>query len=107
MSQRFIELVVRARRLVAGRPARRTPPKAGAASVPAARSRVRELQQFSFRLAVLVDVTCITLGAAGGVAVARATTALSDDIAPPAGCVADPSPPDARTLEASLTASRR
>lgn len=83
MSRRFVELVVRARRLVAR------------ASVPAAprpaRGRLtarpevgREFTQFSFRLALLVDLTYVGIGALGGAALGRATAPVNTT----GGCIA-------------------
>jgi hypothetical protein len=77
MSRRLFELVVRARRLV-------TP----AAEQPArGRTRVRltakrqvggELSQFSFRLALMIDLAYIGVGALGGAAVGRASASTTD-----------------------------
>jgi hypothetical protein len=70
MPGRLIELAVRARRQLGGR---------------------GELTQFSFRLALVIDLAYIGLGALGGAALGRASAPLA-----PAGqqsapaCVADP-----------------
>lgn len=84
MSRRFVELVVRARRLVARAPV--------SAATRAARGRLtarpeigRELTQFSFRLALLVDLTYVGIGALGGAALGRATAPVDNHTA---GCSA-------------------
>jgi len=72
MQRRFIQLVVRARRLVR--------PASDGSSRGARRPRVTgrrqvgsELTQFSFRLAFVIDVAYIGVGALGGAAIGRAT----------------------------------
>lgn len=70
MSRRFFELAVRARRLVARSP--------GAPSAPRRRLTARrdvggELTQFSFRLALIIDLAYVGVGALGGAAIGRAT----------------------------------
>ena len=58
--RRFIELVVRVRRLVG-----RAPARGGA------------LTQFSFRLAFMIDIAYVGMGALGGLAISRAPFAPS------------------------------
>ena len=73
MSRRFLELAVRARRLVT----RTTRPSAKASRrgrVTARRQVGQELTQFSFRLAFLIDVAYVGVGALAGAAVGRAAT---------------------------------
>jgi hypothetical protein len=71
MSRRFVELVVRARRLVI-----RAPERSAAARqrrrLTATRQVGGELTQVSFRLALVIDLAYVGVGALGGVAVARA-----------------------------------
>ena len=69
MSRRFVELVVRARRLVAPVPARLAP---GRGRVTARRQVGGELTQFSFRLAFVIDLVYVGVGAMGGAALGRA-----------------------------------
>jgi len=92
MSRRFFELAIRARRLVT-RTAR--PSRAPRGSRLTARRQLGgELTQFSFRLAFMVDLAYVGLGALGGAAVGRATTPG----APPPGQLAVPACSDsART----------
>jgi hypothetical protein len=76
MSRRFLELAVRARRLVT--PASRRAAPDGLR--PATRRHVgRALTQFSFRLAFMIDLACVSLGALGGAAIGRATSAPNDE----------------------------
>jgi hypothetical protein len=88
MPGRFIELVVRARRLVA--PIARAPRAAGGVRLTARRQLGGELTQFSFRLAFMIDLAYVGLGALGGAALGRAAapTTLTPRQPPPA-CVAD------------------
>jgi hypothetical protein len=68
MPVRLIELAVRARRQLRG----------------------RELTQFSFRLAFVIDLAYIGLGALGGAAVGRASAPFAPTGQPtPPACVAD------------------
>ena len=65
---RFVEFVVRARRLAIHGPTR------ASRDVSSARRQVTgEVAQFSFRLAFMIDLAYIGLGALGGAAVNRAT----------------------------------
>jgi hypothetical protein len=93
MSRRFVELVVRARRFVARVPSRVSP--SGDRRRPTARRQVdRELTQFSFRFALLVDLAYVGIGALGGVALGRAA-GPGDSIAPcTAPAIAEPAPPE-------------
>lgn len=73
MPYRFFELAVRARRLVT-----RTTDPSRAPHGPrftARRQLGTELTQFSFRLAFMIDLAYVGLGALGGAAVGRATSA--------------------------------
>lgn len=78
MPYRFFELAVRARRLVT----RTTDPSRAPRGprLTARRQLETELTQFSFRLAFMVDLAYVGLGALGGAAVGRATSA---DVPPP------------------------
>ena len=72
MQRRFIQLVVRARRLV--RPASDgSSPGARRPRLTGRRQVGLELTQFSFRLAFVIDVAYIGVGALGGAAIGRAT----------------------------------
>ena len=83
MSRRFLELAVRARRFVT--PTSHHPVRDGV--LPTTRRQVpRELTHFSFRLAFMIDVACMGLGALGGAAFGRATSPSTD--APPVACSA-------------------
>jgi hypothetical protein len=65
---RFVEFVVRARRLAIHGPTR------ASRDVSSARRQVTgEVAQFSFRLAFMIDLAYVGLGALGGAAVNRAT----------------------------------
>lgn len=86
MSRRFLELAIRARRLVTAAP-RGT---ATAVVRPSARRQVgRTLTQFSFRMAIVVELASVGVGALGGAAISR--TALRSNDPPPAACAAAPS----------------
>jgi hypothetical protein len=90
MSHRFIELAVRARRLVTRAPGR----SAGARPRPTARRQIgEELTQFSFRLALVIDLAYVGIGALGGAAVGRASAPTTNSIAdkPPAAACTDSS----------------
>ena len=84
MSSRFIELAVRAHRVVT----RTVTPRGTSPSVrvTARRQVGGELTRFSFRLALAIDLTYVGLGALGGAAVGRAT--LGEQVRPPS-CVRD------------------
>jgi hypothetical protein len=72
MSRRFFELAVRARRLVTRTT---TPARAPRGTRLTARRQLGgELTQFSFRLAFMIDLSYVGLGALGGAAVDRATS---------------------------------
>ena len=72
MQRRFIQLVVRARRLV--RPASDGSHPGARRPRPTGRRQVgSEWTQFSFRLAFVIDVAYIGVGALGGAAIGRAT----------------------------------
>jgi hypothetical protein len=90
MSRRFFELAVRARRYVA----RTTnPSRAPRGPRPTARRQLGqsggELTQFSFRLALVIDLAYVGIGALGGAAVGRA----SAPGAPPAAAAPQCRPP--------------
>ena len=87
MPGRFIELAVRARRLVA--PIVRAPHTAGGVRLTGRRQLGGQLTQFSFRLAFVIDLAYIGLGALGGAALGRASVApWPVDRQPPAACAA-------------------
>ena len=67
MARRFIQLAVHARRLVR-RASGSTQPR-----LPGQRQVGSELTQFSFRLAFMIDLVYVGVGALGGAAVGRAT----------------------------------
>ena len=69
MSRRFIELAVRARR-VTSRP---TAASAARTRLTARRGAGADLAQFSFRLALIIDLAYVGMGALGGAAVGRAS----------------------------------
>jgi len=87
MPGRFIELAVRARRLVA--PMARAPRTAGGVRLTARRQVGGELTQFSFRLAFMIDLAYVGIGALGGAAVGRASAPSSPLGQQPPACVAD------------------
>jgi hypothetical protein len=76
MARRFIQLAVRARRLVR-RASSSSTSALGKPRLTGRRQVGSELTQFSFRLALVIDVMYVGVGALGGAAVGRA-------IAPPA-----------------------
>jgi len=82
MSRHFLELAVRARRFVA------PPPRPGGARAATHRQMGTELTQFSFRLAFMIDLAYVSLGALGGAAIGQATWAPNGS--PPAACAAAP-----------------
>lgn len=89
MPRRFFELAIRARRRVtpaSGRPGR------GAARLTGRRQIGGELAQFSFRLAFMIDLAYVGIGAVGGAAVGRA--AFPPDGHSPIQCKSEPSAPD-------------
>jgi hypothetical protein len=88
MPGRFIELAVRARRLVT--PIARTPRTASGVRPTGRRQLGGELTQFSFRLAFVIDLAYIGLGALGGAAVGRglAPSAPVTGQQPPGACAA-------------------
>ena len=67
-SRRFVEFVVRARRLVALAPAPEAPERG---RVTARRQVGGPFTQFSFRLAFMIDLVYVGLGAMGGAALGR------------------------------------
>lgn len=83
---RFIELVIRVRRLVA-----RAPERVGLANGRTPHTAKRQvgesLTQFSFRLAFMIDIAYVSIGALGGAAVGRATSAASSTLS--RACVTD------------------
>lgn len=86
MSRRFFELAVRARRYV-GRTT--NPSRAPRGPRPTARRQLGgELTQFSFRLAFMIDLAYVGVGALGGAAVGRASAPNAPPVAPPV-CRAD------------------
>lgn len=91
MSRRLIELVVRARRFVT-RTAKQPRRAAGRPRGTAGRQVGGEITQFSFRFALVIDLTYVGVGALGGVAVGRTAGPASpaSDHAPLA-CIADSS----------------
>jgi hypothetical protein len=86
MPGRFIELAVRARRLVA--PIVRAPRTTGGVRLTGRRQLGGELTQFSFRLAFVIDLAYVGLGALGGAALGRASAPASPAAIqqPPAAC---------------------
>ena len=82
MSRHFLELAVRARRFVA------LPPRPGGARVATRRQVGTELTRFSFRLAFMIDLAYVSLGALGGAAIGQAASAPNES--PPAVCAAAP-----------------
>ena len=81
MSRRFLELAVRVRRLVT--PGSRRPTRDAVRSTTRGQGG-RALTQFSFRLAFMIDLACVSIGALGGAAIGRATS--GPDYAPPGAC---------------------
>lgn len=70
MSHRLVELVVRARQLVTRVP---TQPAAGHRRGSVPRRAGGELTQFSFRLAFMIDLVYVGIGALGGAALGHGT----------------------------------
>jgi hypothetical protein len=91
MSGRFFELAVRARRYVA----RTTNPSRAPRGprLTARRQLGGELTQFSFRLALVIDLAYVGIGALGGAAVGRASATTAPPAAAPSQC-RPPSPFD-------------
>jgi hypothetical protein len=89
MPARLIELAVRARRLVA--PVSRAPRSAGTGHLTARRQLGGTVTQFSFRLAFMIDLAYVGLGALGGAALGRAAGPVSPPLASatPSACAAD------------------
>lgn len=83
MSRRFIELAVRARRFVACAPR--------LVSSKLQQPRRRELTQFSFRLALVVDLAYVGIGTLGGAVIGRtfAPAAIAESHAHTLSCRAD------------------
>ena len=71
MARRFIQLAVHARRLV------RRASSSTRSVLPGRRQVGSELTQFSFRLAFVIDLVYVGVGALGGAAVGRATAPLA------------------------------
>lgn len=106
MTPRFFELAVRARRLVARN-------VSGSRRGPrvTARRQLGELTQFSFRLALVIDLTYVGMGALGGAALDRARMhnsrptgsfaagACADSTADRRPAVSPPTPPFAAPLQ--------
>ena len=89
MPRRLIELVVRARRLVARVP---DSPARGRSRMTARRQLGDEVTQFSFRLALVMDLAYVGIGALGGAAVGRAlatTAPAATSPTPSRACRAD------------------
>jgi len=86
MSRRFFELAVRARRYV-GRT--RDSSRAPRGQRLTARRQLGELTQFSFRLAFMIDLAYVGMGALGGAAVGRASASNAPPTVPPAVCASD------------------
>jgi hypothetical protein len=89
MSRRFVELVVRARRLVTRAPAHPHADPARA-RVTGRRQVGGELTQFSFRLAFMIDVAYVGVGALGGAAISRASVSDAPATSPPAAASCRP-----------------
>jgi hypothetical protein len=91
MSRGFFELAVRARRYVG-----RTTNASRAPRGPRLTARRQlgggELTQFSFRLAFVIDLAYVGIGALGGAAVGRASAPNGPPVAPPPACHADSLP---------------
>jgi hypothetical protein len=79
MPRRFFELAIRGRRFIARTVPSRAP---GGSRLTARRQLGGELTQFSFRLAFMIDLAYVGLGALGGAAVGRATTADAPAVGP-------------------------
>jgi hypothetical protein len=89
MSRRFLELVVRARRLVSRAPSQ----SRGRSTRVRATGRRQvgdELTQFSFRLALMIDLAYVGVGVLGGAAVGRASaSSATPSLAPAPACRVD------------------
>lgn len=86
MPRRFFELAVRARRYVGRTTSASRAPRGQRLT---ARRQLGELTQFSFRLAFIVDLAYVGIGALGGAAVGRASAPNAPPIASPPACRAD------------------
>ena len=96
MQRRFIQLVVRARRLVTHAP---TSPASGKRTRLTGRRQVgTELTQFSFRLAFMIDLAYVGVGALGGAAIGRASASPPQAAERRVACPNDSSPPLIRDL---------
>ncbi len=84
--RRFIELVICVRQLVARTPTRVVSTQ-GRAQVSARRQVGRTVSQFSFRLAFMIDVAYVGIGALGGTAIERALNTATS--ASPPACSLD------------------
>ena len=80
MPRRLIDLVVRARRLVTRVPESQA---RGRSRVTARRQLGNEVTQFSFRLALVIDLAYVGIGALGGAAVGRASAATAPETVGP------------------------
>jgi hypothetical protein len=92
MSRRLIDLVVRARRFVTRVPESQA---RGRSRRTARRQLGNEVTQFSFRLALVIDLTYVGIGALGGAAVGRAsatTAPVTVGPTPSRACPADSIP---------------
>ena len=87
MSRRFFELAVRARRCVSRAANASRAPRG--ARLTARRQVGGELTQFSFRLAFMIDLAYVGIGALGGAAVGRASAPTAPGAAPLPRCGAD------------------
>ena len=87
MSRRFFELAVRARRYVSRAANASRAPRG--ARLTARRQVGGELTQFSFRLAFMIDLAYVGIGALGGAAVGRASAPNAPPVAPNPACQAD------------------
>ena len=86
---RFFELAVRVRRLVARTAHPSRAPRG--TRLTARRQLGGDLTQFSFRVAFMIDLTYVGIGALGGAAVGRATTATTPAAAQsPLQCTVQP-----------------
>ena len=96
MSRRFFELAVRARRYV-GRTTNASRAPRGT-RLTGHRQVGGELTQFSFRLAFMIDLAYVGIGALGGAAVGRASAPNAPPVAPPPACRADSLPRPGNTV---------
>ena len=97
MQRRFIQLVVRARRLVT--PAPTSPASSAKHTRLTGRREVgTELTQFSFRLAFMIDLAYVGVGALGGAAIGRASALPPQAAERRVACPNSSSPPLIRDL---------